>query len=227
MAQNYATSMRAGQAPLSPVRQRGAWKLAYADFLTALCAFFLIMWLVHGVSGDQKAELAEQFGGATSAISDTAFTVDDHLQYDTLLARLDASKLTEAHPALVQLDEDAGTVRLELVDLELSPLFDRGEATLNEHGLAVMTLAAKAINPLDIELSIEGHTDSAPIRRAAYSNWELSSDRANAARRSLVASGLDPSRVRSVSGLADTRPLQGNAADLPQNRRLSIVLHLN
>ena len=80
---------------------------------------------------------------------------------------------------------------------------------------------------VDMPFSIEGHTDSDPINRVNYSNWDLSADRANAARRALLAQGIAPSRVRSVAGLADTRPLDANSTNLPQNRRLSIVVHID
>ena len=222
MAQNFASFARAGSVPLSPVRQRGAWKLAYADFLTALCAFFLIMWLVHGVSSDSKADLAEQFGAPAA---DTASLEDS--RSETLLAELRASTLIKAHPGIAKLATDGGSIRLDLVDLDRAPLFDKGHSTLNERGLDVVRLAAQAIAALDVDLSIEGHTDSDPVRRDGYSNWELSSDRANAARRELISSGVNAIRVRSVAGLADTRPLNDQQGDLPQNRRLSIVLHLD
>ena len=207
--------------PLAPTRRQGAWKLAYADFLTALCAFFLVMWLIHGVSGEQKEDLAAQF--STAAIGASA---EDASALSPVPASLKDSELLNRDTLNVSLQHENGTLRLELIDLDRAPLFEKGESSLNARGRKLIQLAADAIAPTGLMLSIEGHTDSDPIRRADYSNWELSSDRANAARRLLVANGVPAARIRSVSGLADTRPLASESRDLPQNRRLSIVVHL-
>lgn len=180
------------------------------------------MWLVHGVSSDSKADLAEQFGAPQTDAVDL-----DSDRSDALLSKLRASSLIKAHPGIAKLATDGSSIRLDLVDLDSAPLFDKGQSTLNERGLDVVKLTAQAIAALGVDLSIEGHTDSDPVRREGYSNWELSSDRANAARRELISNGVDAVRVRSVAGLADTRPLNDQQGDLPQNRRLSIVLHLD
>ena len=207
--------------PLAPTRRQGAWKLAYADFLTALCAFFLVMWLIHGVSGDQKENLAAQFSSPASAAH-----AGQAPAVTAIPESLEGSELLSGKSVNVSLQREENALRLELIDLDRAPLFQKGESRLNARGQKLIQLAADAITPTGLMLSIEGHTDSDPIRRPGYSNWELSADRANAARRLLISSGLPASRIRSVSGLADTRPLASEAADLPQNRRLSIVVHL-
>ncbi|MEM5517640.1 OmpA family protein [Henriciella sp. AS95] len=210
--------------PLAPVRRQGAWKLAYADFLTALCAFFLVMWLIHGASNDQRADIAGQF--SSSSKLEPHLTTVTEPESNLILEQLYASSLLQQHRDNVFVQANDGGIRVELIDLERMPLFNKGEATLNDRGTLVINLAAKAIAGLGLPVAIEGHTDSAPMLRAGYSNWELSSDRANAARRALLAGGVDASQIRSVSGLADTRPLEDGRADLPQNRRLSIVIQI-
>ncbi|WP_084399956.1 OmpA/MotB family protein [Henriciella aquimarina] len=226
MVTDYASPRRTGRTPQAPTRRSGAWKLAYADFLTALCAFFLIMWLVHGLSSDGKNNLAEQFGAAhaTSMTQDNAETgLSVAGQARDLLS---ASALVESGGGNVLLQAGTSDLRIELTDRAGLPLFERGNAQLNSRGDTLMKLAAQAIITLGIPVSIEGHTDSRPIERADYSNWELSSDRANIARRSLISNGVPAELVQSVAGLADTRPIAPDAPYLPQNRRLSIVFHL-
>ncbi|MGB3626334.1 MAG: flagellar motor protein MotB [Henriciella sp.] len=223
MAANYASHVRATRTPQSPVRSRGAWKLAYADFLTALCAFFLVMWLIHGASTEQRSDIAVQFSAPKH--NSPALLNSSDAQTAQIAEALSQSDLLAAHASNIIMQVDDGFVRLELVDLDRAPLFNSGEETLNQHGQDLIELTAVAVKPLGLSLSIEGHTDSAPIDRPDYSNWELSSGRANAARRALIGNGVSESRILSVSGLADTRPLQPGEGGLPQNRRLSIVLH--
>ena len=226
MASFDASVRPRGRMPLAPTRRQGAWKLAYADFLTALCAFFLVMWLIHGVSGQDKEDLARQFTppGATVTQTKAAKTAPSSLM--PVPPSLLQSGLLSENSMNVSLQRERHALRLDLIDLDRAPLFEKGESQLNARGRNLIEMAAVAIAPTGYAVSIEGHTDSDPVRRKDYSNWELSADRANAARRLLVASGISQSRIRSVSGLADTRPLDSEAADLPQNRRLSIVIHL-
>ena len=131
-----------------------------------------------------------------------------------------------AHSGNVSLSHEASGVRIELIDLDRAPLFATGEEQLNERGQRLISMAAGAIAPMGLSVSIEGHTDSDPVARQDYSNWELSAGRANAARRALVKGGMAPTQIASVAGLADTRPLRPDAPYLPQNRRLSIVVHV-
>lgn len=222
MSYVYASQRQTGRTPQAPKRQAGAWKLAYADFLTALCAFFLIMWIVHGISADKRSELAQQFSSTPAQVSDhTAHPV----RAAEALAWLTNSKFDFAQSANVILKIEDSSLRIELVDSSNRPLFEKGAASLNEYGLSVTARTAQAISALRKPISIEGHTDSDPITRPKYSNWDLSTDRGNAARRALIASGLAPNLITSVTGLADTRPLYPEAPYLPQNRRLSIVVH--
>ena len=112
-------------------------------------------------------------------------------------------------------------------DQPSSPLFETGKSTLNTRGERLIALSSQAISELGRPVSIEGHTDNRPIHRVGYSNWELSADRANAARRALIVNRVPERLVAGVTGLADTRPLSNKNPSLPQNRRLSIVVHLD
>jgi chemotaxis protein MotB len=210
--------------PLAPTRRTGAWKLAYADFLTALCALFLVLWLVHGATSEQKESVAEGFGGKASENA-LAMSLTPSPR-DQLASRLQSTPLFSRAVESVTLQTMNEGLRINLLDPERAPLFEKGVSTLNTHGESMIALTAAALALIDYPVSIEGHTDSDPISRANYSNWDLSSERANAARRALVANGLDANRIKSVAGLAATQPLNPDATNLPQNRRLSIVIHV-
>lgn len=211
-----------GRRPAAPARKMGTWKLAYADFLTALCAFFLVMWIVHGVSSEDKAELARQFSGevtaaaaATSPVDTTAMQVAQQLRDDPGLLAFGSS---------VSITSEPNIVRIDLTDMATRPLFETGDGALNETGVSLTDAAGTLLANLPFTLMIEGHTDSNPSLTEGYSNWELSTDRANSARRILESSGVAPARIRAVSGLADTRPLLAGSPQAPANRRISIVL---
>ena len=208
--------------PAASARKMGTWKLAYADFLTALCAFFLIMWIVHGVSKDERQTLAQQFGADTQA--DLADTPADQNQTTEIVAALISDPSLAAFGSSVTITSEADFIRIELSDMAERPLFETGDGRLNATGKQLTRLAGRAISALPMQVMIEGHTDSHPSRTAGYSNWELSSDRANSARRLLIESGVKEHRIQGVSGLAHTRPLLQDTPENPANRRISIVL---
>lgn len=201
----------------------GTWKIAYADFLTALMAFFLVMWLVNGVSGDDRDELAEYFGGSSvAATTIAAVATPAELQTAELSAALSGA-IADGH---VRITSQGDTVRLELMDRTGLPLFHTGDGAFNSEGEALLQSVSSVIAGLDVPLALEGHTDAFPSAVAGYSNWELSSDRANAARRILEKNGVSASRITRVAGLADTTPLNPGEPHLPANRRVSILLQL-
>ena len=222
----YANSFRrsAGRKPVAPARKMGTWKLAYADFLTALCAFFLVMRIVHGVSAEDKSEIARQFGGdvtsvtTASAAPSEAENLAETLRNDVRLSAFGSSVAIRAEP-------DA--VRINLTDMDMRPLFESGKGALNASGAQLVHLTGQVVSGFSLPISIEGHTDSNPSEIPGYSNWELSADRANSARRLMEQAGVDPSRFVAVTGLSDTQPLLNDAPHLPANRRISIVLLLN
>lgn len=207
--------------PAAPTRKMGTWKLAYADFLTALCAFFLVMWIIHGVSTGERQELAQQFGAKAEA---EAFQAPPETQAASIADALSEHAAFADFGSSVTISAEGDFVRIDLSDMTERPLFETGNGSLNATGEHLTRLAGSAIAVLDYPVMIEGHTDSNPTRTAGYSNWELSSDRANSARRLLIEAGVPESRIRGVSGLADTRPLLQNAPEDGVNRRISIVL---
>ncbi|MEL7541246.1 MAG: OmpA family protein [Pseudomonadota bacterium] len=217
MAVAYSSRRNKGRMPAASARKLGTWKLAYADFLTALCAFFLIMWIIHGVSKDERQTLAQQFGANAAAdqTSTPSQTIAETLRSNPDLAAFGSS---------VTITEDPHFIRIELSDMAERPLFETGNGSLNETGVQLTRIAGRAIAALPLSVTIEGHTDAHPSRTVGYSNWELSSDRANSARRLLIDAGVAEARIQGVTGLAHTRPLLQNAPENAANRRISIVL---
>ncbi|MBU3922563.1 MAG: OmpA family protein [Alphaproteobacteria bacterium] len=211
--------------PAFPARKLGNWKMAYADFLTALMAFFLLMWLVSGVSPDDRSAIAARFklGDTASAAASVPPVPAEATRLYSLLTLADA--LEKAGDSVILTAEPDG-VRLDLVDTSGRPLFESASGALTPDGRALVAAIAGTLAPLPNPLSIEGHTDAFTLTQAGYSNWELSADRANEARRLLEAGGIAPDRVRSVSGLSDTRPLDPGQPHLAQNRRISLKVQL-
>lgn len=226
MAHAYSTRRFTGRRPSAPARKIGTWKLAYADFLTALCAFFLVMWIVHGVSAEDKAELAMQFGAET-AISEVSPPTASDQTVMQLVEALKADTHLKSHGASVRISVEPDFIRIDLTDMATRPLFASGHGGLNATGSNLTRAVGHAIAVVDLPVIIEGHTDSNPSLIPDYSNWEISADRANSARRILEETGVKSDRIRGVTGLADTRPLLPGSSALPANRRISIVLVLN
>jgi len=217
MAHAPTSRRKAGRRPAALPRKTGTWKLAYADFLTALCAFFLVMWIVNGISAEDRAALAEQFGkeNASVAVDTRAADLAATLANNPALARYEGS---------VRISHAPLEVRIDLTDMASAPLFESGEGRLNDRGAELVSVAGRALSVFDLPITLEGHTDAHPSETPGYSNWELSAERANAARRLLVDGGVMPQRIRAVTGLAATRPMIIENPYLPANRRISIVL---
>lgn len=215
----------AGRMPAIPARKLGNWKMAYADFLTALMAFFLLMWLVSGASPQDRSVIAGKFKlrpAATAVLPANPVPAEAQDLY-SLLTLADA--LRAAGDSVV-LTPDPDGVRVDLVDTSGRPLFESASGALTLDGQALLAATAATLSPLPNQLSIEGHTDAFTLTQTGYSNWELSSDRANEARRLLETGGVAPERIRSVSGLSDTQPLDPGQPHLAQNRRISLKVHL-
>lgn len=213
--------------PVAPARKAGTWKMAYADFLTALMAFFLLMWLVAGVSPEERTGIADWFHNRTPDAAATGVAVQSGPSAaDRVFSALSENPALLAAGSSVVLTKEADGVRIDLVDTADRPLFDRADGRFTEAGLTLAHDAALALNGTDSTLVLEGHTDAFPSQTPGYSNWELSSDRANEARRVFEAAGIAPERIRGVTGLADTRPLVPAQPHLPVNRRISILVQV-
>ncbi|MEL6413416.1 MAG: OmpA family protein [Pseudomonadota bacterium] len=222
MAVAYSSRRTRGRRPNASARKMGTWKLAYADFLTALCAFFLIMWIIHGISAGERENLAQQFGSEKTA--ETAITTADDAVSLGLADDLRNNPALASFGASVRITEEPNFVRIDLSDMAERPLFETGDGRLNSTGERLVRLAGSAISLIDLPILIEGHTDAHPSLTDGYSNWELSADRANSARRLLMEAGVNEARITGVAGLAHTQPLLQNAPEDAANRRISIVL---
>ncbi len=222
----HATTPRrsAGRMPVAPARKMGNWKMAYADFLTALMAFFLIMWMISGKSPAERSELASYFHDRPVAESVSVAAPVGLSELPDMLKALKTEAILVDAAGSVQISVENDTLRIDLVDSDLTPLFDTGSGRLNQTGRRLASAAGTALAPFSSGLSIEGHTDAFTGANTESSNWDLSSDRANDARRLLVDSGINPTRIRAVTGLADTQPLSAGQPHLSANRRVSILL---
>ncbi len=227
----------------------GAWKVAYADFVTAMMAFFMVMWIL-GMDQTLRSSIEGYFSnpigfrkgysGGKSPISSGSSP-----------AAVKTTPILQVNRSLeeMQLGSVGGKIRSKLKEAGLTAIGDRIEIVKTHDGLRIelaegaagydffgmasstptaamkktLEVIAQELTPLRNGVIIEGHTDAAQYA-GMYSNWELSSDRANAARRILEASGLDPSRVVQVRGMAD-RELRNPENPLdPRNRRITIML---
>ena len=244
----------------------GAWKVAYADLVTAMMAIFLLMWLLNSANPNTKAGIAGMFqdpnffntdrgkeiladhgrgilpggrgmapsadGGGSGdpadepagaaeaerkALESTAEAIEKAFQEDELL---------QAFQDQIKMDFTDEGLRIQIQDKASQVLFDSGSATLKSYTLSILKEIAKELGKLPNRVVIGGHTDAAQYANRAYTNWELSSERANAARRVMesAAGGLRPNQVRRVTGYADTVPLEGRDPKDPQNRRISIIV---
>ena len=230
----------------------GSWKVAYADFVTAMMAFFMVMWLL---SMDQKMKDAIEgyfsnpvgfkkgFSAGTNIISNgnsPAGEMKPPLRIlirnteekkfadiaQDLRARLNSSAELRALGAHIEAVKTKSGLRIELIETGSGQTFFRnGSAEMTPITVSALKLIGAELSQLQTPMVIEGHTDSEQFGQSAtYTNWELSADRANAARRMIEASGVDPSRISEVRGMAD-RDLRvpSNPTD-PANRRISILL---
>lgn len=281
----------------------GAWKVAYADFVTAMMAFFLLLWLLNVTTDEQKKGIADYFepsitwhkaasgadgllageaigtagmqtrSGAAPAVStprsalrqlDDTEELDgtmaphaadalegedrtgraeapDELAADRWLAEREERQFAAAEfdlrqaiqdlPELSELaeslivDRTPEGLRIQLVDQERTSMFPLGSSEMRDPARKLMALVAQIVDRLPNKISVTGHTDATPYAGTRhYSNWELSTDRANASRRQLIANGLPLERIAKVVGVADREPLIEDQPASPRNRRISIVL---
>lgn len=214
----------------------GAWKVAYADFVTAMMALFIVLWLMNA-SNQIKQAVGGYFKdptgtskkvGSTMAGSGENFTVTKQ-NIQELKAQL--QKAISQVPHFDQLKDKIDMtitsegLRIELMEGKESTFFDTGRSELNAVGKDLLVTLAQQLGQVPNKISIEGHTDSVPYSGGGdYSNWELSSDRANAARRLMQQGGIRQDQVSQVRGFADQQPRKaGDPAD-PSNRRITLIV---
>jgi chemotaxis protein MotB len=215
----------------------GAWKVAYADFVTAMMALFIVLWLMN-----TSKQIQEAIGGYFKDPSGTSKMVgtDQNGSGENFsLSKKDMEKLKEQLQKSIRSMPDfdklkdhieititAEGLRIELLESATGTFFDRGSSDLNKDGKDLLALLAAELGKLPNKLSIEGHTDSKPYAsKGPYGNWELSTDRANAARRWMQKTGIQQNQVAQVRGFAD-QMLRNPANPLdPSNRRISVIVH--
>lgn len=248
----------------------GAWKVAYADFVTAMMAFFLLMWLLNATTEEQRKGIADYFnptipisrisgGGSdglngssifteeTYASMGTGATASNTLSKTTPLQKLNPGQqeeLSEAEQAAaiaqleMMLSEEAQSLSehiqvklspegivMELIDSEDVPLFALGQSQPTDLLIDLVATVTDSFGAFGNDIKVVGHTDSLAYRdNMTFDNWDLSTERANVARRLLVEKGFPLDRIQEVSGRADTDLLIPEDPFAAQNRRISITL---
>ena len=252
----------------------GAWKIAYADFVTAMMAFFLLMWLLGSTAKGDLQGIADYFqnpmkvamsggagsGDATSILKGggqdltrqsgqvkrgeveakktTSFSKEAQLEFQRKererleVLKADIEKMIEQSPQLAQfkkqllLDITSEGLRIQIVDEQNRPMFDSGGDEIKPYARDLLRQIGKALNGVSNRISLAGHTDAAPFVGGVqgFSNWELSTNRANASRRELVAGGMETHKMIRVVGLGSTVLFDKNDPLNPVNRRISIVV---
>lgn len=213
----------------------GAWKVAYADFVTAMMALFIVLWLLSASEKVQKAVggyfqdptgKGRQTGTTTSSVSETLSLNQNQLQQikDKMQQAMKQMPTFKEMQNQIKMTITPEGLRIDLLETSRGMFFENGDPRPTDAGTALLKVLAAQLLKLPNKIVIEGHTDSTPYGRADYSNWELSADRANAARRILTEDGLDDTRISQVRGFADQRLLLKNDPTNPSNRRISIIV---
>jgi chemotaxis protein MotB len=253
----------------------GAWKIAYADFVTAMMAFFLLMWLLGSTTEGDKKGIADYFsaplkvsiGSAGSGAGDASHVIKGggqdltrttgqvkrgEVAAERAQVNLKALKADQARAEIARLEDlkrkveekislsqklapmsgqlrmdmTADGLRIQIVDDRNRPMFDSGSAVVKPYMRELLHEIGAVLVEVPNKLTLEGHTDATPYASGerGYSNWELSSDRANASRRELLQGGMPDARVLRVQGLASSVPLRPDDPPAETNRRISIIV---
>lgn len=242
-------------------RHGGSWKIAYADFMTAMMAFFLVMWILTLIPKEELKEIADYFrmplleavsggmraehstsvipGGEPSIIPnpnaaaggvendgharDMSRLEDLKFELETLIQS--DPNLREFHPQLL-LDMTQDGLRIQIIDKQNRPMFAMGSASVQSYMRTILRALSGLLNEMPNRLQIAGYTDSFQYASGEreYSNWELSADRANAARKELVAGGLAEDKIKQILGLSSTVSLIKDNPAAAVNRRISITV---
>ncbi len=252
----------------------GAWKIAYADFVTAMMAFFLLMWLLGSTTEGDKKGIADFFnaplkvslmggigsgdsssvvrGGGADLTRSTGQVKDgdtpakkrllnlkalqaeqrraEAARLEALKARVEAavaaSPKLAAMKSQIRLDMTQDGLRIQIVDEQSRPMFDSGSAVVKPYMRELLREIGRMLTDVPNRITLEGHTDAQPFAggERGYSNWELSSDRANSSRREIIAGGLPEDRMLLVQGLASSKLFIPAQPESPMNRRISVIV---
>jgi chemotaxis protein MotB len=214
----------------------GAWKVAYADFVTAMMSLFIVLWLLSSSKPVQEAVggyfrdpsgTAEKKGSSLAGAGENfTLTKDDMPKLkDQLEQKIREMSDFEKLKSHIEMTVTSEGLRIELMESASGTFFDSGSPKLNADGRELLITLAQELSKLPNKLSIEGHTDSKPYAPSAnYGNWELSTDRANAARRLMQANGVGAAQVTQVRGFADQNLRKTDNPLDPSNRRISLIV---
>ena len=214
----------------------GAWKVAYADFVTAMMALFIVLWLLNSSQKVQKAVggyfrdpsgTAEKAGSDMEGVGENFVLTKDNM--DEIKEQLE--KTIREVPDFEKLKNNIDMtvtnegLRIELTESANGTFFDSGSSKISVDGIELLSALAGELGKLPNTIAMEGHTDSKPYSAAStYTNWELSSDRANAARRLMLQHGIHTDQVTQVRGFADQRLRKKENPLDPSNRRISLIV---
>jgi chemotaxis protein MotB len=214
----------------------GAWKVAYADFVTAMMALFIVLWLMNSSKKIQDAVggyFRDPQGSAEKGGKDIVGTPPASIvppenmnqlkqQLEKAIKQLPNFDKLKSHIEMTITPEG---LRIELLESANGTFFDSGSSKLSADGQSMLIILAQELGKLSNKLSVEGHTDAkAYVQASNYGNWELSADRANSARRLLQQNGVDQQQVTQVRGFADQRLRKPDAPLDPSNRRISLIV---
>jgi len=221
----------------------GAWKVAFADFMTSMFALFLVLWIISSTSASQKEAIAQYFqnptifkSGSSSPLSmggdapmkkQSDGGAPKESEEEEKMASLDSTLAADS--TLKSLGNQFQTrmtekgLEIEISDAAGLGTFQLGSAAINPQMLKAMEELGKALGTLDNHLVVAGHTDSYAYSNG-YSNWQLSADRANSVREYLATHGVDPARVNSVIGNGDREPKNTTDPYAPENRRVTLLV---
>lgn len=250
----------------------GAWKVAYADFVTAMMAFFLLLWLLSSTSDAQKQGIADYFtpttglkdeagigfkGGTSETLEGTkksdkstiaiiasgqpagvgtqkkeSLIEADLEQAEFEKTQEDIQKAMEEDPSMSELAQNLlikvtpEGLQVDVIDSDKHPMFEPGSPVISAFGQTILAKLAKIVERLPNYISISGHTDAEQLKAkgGSYTNWELSADRANAARRYMTLKGLPEGRISKIQGRGSFELLFPDEPLSPRNRRISMVL---
>ncbi len=214
----------------------GAWKVAYADFVTAMMALFIVLWLMNSSVKIQKAVggyfkdptgKAEKIGSDMQGAKDNFVVSKDNMeqlkqQLQAAMRKVPDFDKLKNHIDMTVTNEG---LRIELTESAAGTFFNQGSAKFNVDGQDLLFALAAELGKLPNKIYVEGHTDAKPYSNGAgYTNWELSTDRANDARRLLQSHGVRADQVAEVRGFADMLPRDPTNPVDPSNRRISVIV---
>ena len=234
----------AGAKPIIIIKKKGghgghhggAWKVAYADFVTAMMALFIVLWLLNSSKQIQEAVggyfkdptgTAKQVGSDMVGSGENFTLSKDNMQQlkeqlQKAIREVPKFDLLKNHIDMTVTNEG---LRIELTESATGTFFDSGSAKISSDGDGLLLTLAEELGKLPNKLALEGHTDSKQYAAgSSYGNWELSADRANAARRLMQQHGVREDQVTQVRGFADQRLRKPDDPLDPSNRRISLIV---